>query len=103
MSIKKVVEIDLPEQYRLSLNDRRNSREYYKDCPFGRRDIALLQYDDICNCFYEVNGNIQIDLWGGVEADETSLLEIREAARKIFETQLPIGYVESHIEFFKSL
>lgn len=103
--IKKfeIIETPIGKDGRLSLTDRRNKRDYYKEFPGGRRDIAMIQFFGICNCFYFVDGLIQLDAWGGVEIDTESRIEIKAIALKRFETELPENYVRSHYEFFKTL
>lgn len=103
--IKKfeIIETPIGKDGRLNLTDRRDKRDYYEKYPGGRRDIAMIQFDGICNCFYFVDGYIQIDTWGGIEMDIESRDEIKAIALKRFETELPENYVRSHYEFFKTL
>lgn len=100
--ITKTTEIRLTKPT-IQLNDRRKSDEHYRQYSYGRRDIAMVQFQGIANVFFGVNGLEQVDLYESIFADSEGKQQIETEAQKLYNATVTIDYIEEHKQFFASL
>lgn len=81
------------------LNDRRDSWDHLTEFYIPREDIAVVQFNNVANVFFGVNGEVQqVDLWGGIEMTSEQVAELKTIAKAMFDAQIDMAWLAENKE-----